>query len=581
VQVWPKHKAEISWATILFAVYPAFNQMSSGVTFTVHYLCYLFFFISTYFMVLSLRNRKYFWLFMALAVIFDLGNLFTYEYFIGVEFLRPFMIWFILGEKKGDKLNFGKIFAHWLPYLFTSIAFIIYRIFLIQLPRKSNYPVMLLQLFHQTFSALGILLQDAFKDTLQVLVETWHTAFNPDLIDFTSPVLNIAWIVAILAGLVFLVFAVITCKQSDTAESADKTFTWQALGLGFLGIILGCAPGWAIGRTASADFGLWNDRFALAAMFGAALFIVVFSFWIIGNHYWRKMVLLMLLVVLAAGQNFRITNDYRWSSIYQNRFAYQLSWRAPYIKSPTALFADNEMFIKMGVYPTSFMLNLLYPNVQQFPNLNYYFYTLNKYFPQNAGDLTNNIVVTQSHWYAQFKTTSDNSLVISWHPEGNQCVWVLTTNDRYNPQITDLTKAALGATHLDRISTTITPGYPNTSLFGKENTNQWCYYFEKGDLDRQLGNWTDAVTQYETAANKGFTTDYGVELMPFIEAYAHQGNGDQTLALTKTAAVKGANMREYICDNWIRISGSLQMNDSVQNAYKTIYSDYSCAVIGK
>ncbi len=305
------------------------------------------------------------------------------------------MIWFVLRQDKERKLNFGKVLAHWLPYFVTSFSFIVYRIFLIQLPKKSNFPVTLTNLITQPLSTILVVLQDAFKDTIQVLLEIWHTAFNPDLIDITSPALNIAWVVVLLAGLVFLFFAIFTRKQTESAEGVDRSFNWQALGLGLLGIIFGCAPGWAIGRTASADFGLWNDRFALAAMFGAALFIVVFSFWIIGNHYWRKVVLITLLIALAAGQNFRITNDYRWSSTYQNRFSYELSWRAPYIKSPTALFADNEMFIKMGVYPTSFMLNLLYPNEQQFPNLNYYFYTLNKYFPNNAWDLANNIVVTQ------------------------------------------------------------------------------------------------------------------------------------------------------------------------------------------
>jgi hypothetical protein len=110
---------------------------------------------------------------------------------------------------------------------------------------------------------------------------------------------------------------------------------------------------------------------------------------------------------------------------------------------------------------------------------------------------------------------------------------------------------------------------------------QRCYYFEKGDLDRQLGNWSEAVNLYETAVNKGFTTDYGVELMPFIEAYAREGKGDQALALTRMAAVNGAQMHEYVCDNWIRISGDIQTNDSVKNAHDTVYKDYACAVIGQ
>jgi hypothetical protein len=581
VQIWPKHKVEISWATLLFAIYPVFMQMSISVTFTAHYVCYLFFFISTYLMVLALRKRKYFWPLMILAVLFDIANLFTYEYFVGVEFLRPFMIWFVLREEREPKLSFWKVLAHWIPYLATSAVFIIYRIFLIQLPKASNSPSVLGQLFHQPVATIILLIQDALKDTIQVILEIWHTAFNPDLIDFTSPALNIAWGIVIIAGLIFLLFAIFSRRHGEISAEADRTFTRQALGLGLLGVILGCAPGWSIGRTVSADFGLWNDRFALGAMFAAALFIIAFFFWVLGTHYWRKVIIVTILVALAAGQNFRVTNDFRWSSTYQNRFAYQLSWRAPSIQSPTAIFADNEMFTKMGVYPTSFMLNLLYPNQQEFPALNYWFFTLNKYFPDNAGDLANNIDVNQAHWYTGFDTTSQNSLVISWHPESNQCLWVLTENDLYNPQITDLTKKTLGATNLKRISTNSTPGYPDASLFGKENKNQWCYYFEKGDLDRQQGNWADAVSLYDKATGKGFTTDFGVELMPFIEAYAHQGDGQKALELTKEAAVKGSQMREYICDNWIRIAADLKDNASIQSVYKSIYTDYSCAVIGQ
>jgi hypothetical protein len=579
VMVWPKHKVEISLAALLFAIYPIFAQMQISITFTAHFACYLFFFISTYFMALAIRKRKYFWLFLVLAIAFDLVNLFTYEYYIGLEFLRPLLIWFILREDKGQKKIFGKVIAHWLPYLASSMTFIFYRIFLLQTPLERNTPSVLLGLFPHPLSNLLSLFQDMVGDTMQLLLETWHDAFNPSLIDFTLPAQNIAIVISILAALVFLIFVYLTFKPTATDGKPDKEFTWQALIIGFLGIVFGCAPGWSIGRTASDTSGIWNDRFALAAMFAAALFIVVFVFWLFGNHYWRKVLLITFLVGIAAGQNFRVTNDFRWSSTYQTRFSYELSWRAPYIESPTALFADNEMFIKMGVYPTSFLLNLLYPNKQDYPNMNYYFYTLNKYFPTDAADLANNMEVTQSHWYANFATSSENSLVFSWHPLDSQCLWILTENDRYNPSITDLTKQALGATNLSRISTATTPGYPDVSLFGKESTNEWCYYFEKGDLDRQLGNWSDAVSLYETAVAKGFTTTYGQELMPFIEAYAHEGNGEKALELTKVAAGKKDHMTEYICDNWIRISGILKDDASVQAAFKTVYDTYNCSVI--
>jgi hypothetical protein len=581
VQIWPKNRTEVTWAALLFSTYPLFAQMSTSVTFTVHFLCYLLFFVSTFFMVLALRQRKYFWLFTVLSVLFDLVNIFTYEYFIGVEFLRLLMIWFILRDKQDHKVNFGKIILNWLPYLATSASFIVYRLVLIQLPNGSNTPQVLRDLFQKPLSTIIVLVQDLLKDSVQILGETWHNAFNPDLIDFTSPVLNYAWAIALITVILFLVFVYFSRNKAEEPEKKNKSFTWQALTFAFIGIVLGCAPGWAIGRTASADFGLWNDRFALASMFAAALFIVTLVNWLFDNHYWRKAVIIAFLIAIAASQNFRNENDYRWSSIYQNRFAYELSWRAPYIESPTALFADNEMFAKMGVYPTSFMLNLLYPNKQPIGKMNYWFYTLNKYFPRNAWELGTGIDVYQSHWYAKFTTNSKNSLVISYHPGQNQCVWVLTSYDLYNPDITALTKSALSATNLSRISTETTAGYPNTDLFGKENTDQWCYYFEKGDLARHASDWTTAASLYEKADQKGFTTDFGQELMPFIEAYAHLGNGDQALALTNAAAIKGDNMREYVCDNWIRIYKEITPSDSVKSAYDTIYSKYACSVIGQ
>ncbi|MHC1740426.1 MAG: hypothetical protein AB9897_04875 [Anaerolineaceae bacterium] len=580
IQVWPKQKVAVSWAAILFAVFPLFTQLSMVVGYSEHFTCFLLYFLSTFLMVLALRKRKFFWLLMPLAVLIDIVNVFTIEYFIGIEFLRPLLIWVILREEGKPKAIFGKVIVNSLPYLVSSIAFIVYRLFLIELPKRTNL-TFLGEMVKTPFASIVLLIQNTLRDFIQILLVTWRNAFNPTLINFSVPVSNIAWIVAFLAGAVFLVFVYVTRKQSDGEETGNTQFVKQAFLIGSLGIILGCAPGWSIGKTVSDTSGIANDRFAIAAMFSAAIVIVAFFSWLFKKYPWRNAVILTFLVAIAAGQNFRVTNDYRWSSIYQNRFAYQLTWRAPSIKAPTAIFADNEMFIKMGVYPTSFFLNLLYPNRQEFPYMDYWFYTLNKYFPKNSADLPKNIDVDQGHWYAIFHTKTDNSLVISWHPLDSQCLWVLTKNDRYNPRITDLTKQALGATHLDRISTTTTPGYPDVALFGKENTSQWCYYFEKGDFARQLGNWSDAIALYETATAKGFETKQGVELMPFIEAYAHQGNGEKALALTNTAATINENMREYVCDNWIRIYNEVDHTDSVNSAYQTIYSKYACAVIGQ
>ena len=124
--------------------------------------------------------------------------------------------------------------------------------------------------------------------------------------------------------------------------------------------------------------------------------------------------------------------------------------------------------------------------------------------------------IYQQHWYAKFAGWSTESLVINWDRAGTGCLWVLTTNDRYNPLISENTRRALGASNLDSILAESAMPWPDTNLFGAEDRNTWCYYYETADLARQQGQWAQVTRIYQQAGEIGDKARNGVELFTLI-----------------------------------------------------------------
>ncbi len=584
--LWPDHKRQVTWAALLFAIYPLFAQQSIAVTFMPHWVCYVLFFLSLYLMVKSFkyRNSTWFWLLTIFSMLFDLVNLFTYENFIGVEFLRPVILWILVSRENPISSNHtfltraGLTLRHWAPYILTSFGFIFWRLWLTTQPIGRNTPTVLFNLFQTPFTTLVDLARYAFSDFNQIVFSVWSKTFVPDQLDIVIASDFIAWGLMLSASGIAILYLFHFTKPALSNVSEDQPTEkgkWhlQALLLGALAVIFGAVPGWLVGRTASGSFGLWNDRFGLVSMFGAAIFIVALLDWLLHGSYKKQAAIFCLLLALATNSNFRTANDYKWSSIFQSRFFYMLNWRAPYLESPTAIYSDNEFFSKMGTYPTSFALNLLYPNAQPMPNTNYWFYTITKFFGDNISDLVSGVEITQSHWYARFKTLSTDAIVVQFTQDSSNCLWVLTENDRYYPSLSPNTVKSLPASNLRRITTIETAGYPPVDLFGQEPVHTWCYYYEKADLARQFKQWTEITKLYEEASAKGYDTSASIELMPFIEGYAHTGNFEKAIELTILARDYLRNMSPYLCDNWSRIMKELPPSAQADEAYQIITTE--------
>jgi hypothetical protein len=101
-----------------------------------------------------------------------------------------------------------------------------------------------------------------------------------------------------------------------------------------------------------------------------------------------------------------------------------------------------------------------------------------------------------------------------------------------------------------------TPDMP-AALFGKEPSHTWCYYYEKAELARQVGDWERVATLGNEARQQNLAPGDALEWLPFIEAYAITGNDQAARDLSILAYQDDSRPRKGLCYTWQRI----QTND--------------------
>lgn len=81
--------------------------------------------------------------------------------------------------------------------------------------------------------------------------------------------------------------------------------------------------------------------------------------------------------------------------------------------------------------------------------------------------------------------------------------------------------------------------------FGSEPAHDWCYYYQKASLARQIGDWNEVVRLGEEASTLELSPVDEIEWMPFLEGYAMQGKTDHVRAVIMS--IKDIGVREQAC----------------------------------
>jgi hypothetical protein len=550
--LWPQRQREAAWIALLFAVFPAFDQQAISVAYSQHWMIYALYCASIGAMIQSIRKPRSYWPWTAAGVLACAVHTFSMEYFIGLELLRPMMLWIIAADTlTGFKARLRYCLRKWLPYLAVLVIFVLWR--LLVLPTEGldpNTPHLLYDLFSRPLATVVSLTQFAVQDFINILYGAWYKTLDPNVFVLTDRTVLFSILVGIIgAALAFYGLSRLRQGADDRpAPSSQGAWLAQAFTLGVAGVILGTLPVWLTDR--QTTLGLYGSRFALAGTFGASILTIAALEWLTVRRT-ARVVLLSVLIGLAIAFHVRRANDFRWSWTKQTRFYWQLYWRAPDLKPGTLIGSDGEFFPYVGRYATSLALNLLYPASLPYPQVAHWFYESTPELIRHPEEMVQGKPLEYIFRNFRFTGSTVDTVVVYYAPESGKCLWVLSPQDGDNPELPSLSIGLLPLSNLDLIEPERQAAeLPPTDIFGPEPPHDWCYYFQKADLARQLGDWPRVVRLGDEAQKLGYSPNNPQEWIPFIEGYARTGRWQE--AIQRTEQVHRINFRldPRLCNLW-------------------------------
>lgn len=543
--LWPKQTAKILYIALIFAIYPGYYVQPLSVIFAPHLAAYILFFISLGAMGRAISESKQFRHYSLIALAAAVVQIFTLEYYVGLELVRPLYIWFVLTRIEPRKPRpFAKTLRLWAPYALVFIAWFAWRLFLLKLPTEP-YP---LAISRNPLIAAIDLLRVGGQDLIYVLLTAWTETLQPTVFTLATHIDWIAWGITTASALgiayLLLIFHKVSPVNKTTGE--DIRFAKQGMLFGLFAFFAGMGPVWVIGEQISK--GGYSQRYLLIAMFGAAIFLVALITYFIRPER-NQILLIALLVGLALGNHIRQTNIFQQDWETQRNFYWQFSWRAPAIQSHTALLSFTRVTEWTGEPLLSDALNTLYPPQAAPPAADLWNFELTRTMIVKRILAGENL---QNDYRGLTFTTEMPDDLLFFFPSPEGCLWVLSPLDAYNDYLPVENRELVAYSNLANIVPDA-PATPDEIVFGAEPAHAWCYFFEKADLARQQGQWDTVLSLMADAQQQGLQPNVGIEWLPLVEAYARTGDWNAALELSATVHAMQMKNDSMLCTVWGQI----------------------------
>jgi hypothetical protein len=282
---------------------------------------------------------------------------------------------------------------------------------------------------------------------------------------------------------------------------------------------------------------------------------------------------IVLIFAFAAGRQFLWANDFRrdWAE-HKNMF-WQMTWRAPALEKNTIVLINEELDYYAD-NSLSAALNWIYAPNNHSDTVDYVLF-----YPTNRDDLSlnPNTPVDYDFLAGEFHGNTSQAVVFYYAPP--KCLRVLDPEiDSINKMIPDdslLRDAALLSSTKPILNKAIAV---MPDVYGKEPNHGWCYYFQKADLARQMGDWDEVARLGDVAFKLNDYPNDPVERFVFIEGYAHTADLKKAVELSKLSYNVSRNyVRPLLCNLWKRIERETE-NTLVQNVtFDEVQKEFECA----
>lgn len=563
--LWPERTWLHKWIGVLLFVFPGFYDQPVSVAFTRQLSAFLLFSVSIFLTALAITDRKRFWLWMPFSVITGLTHIFMIEYYVGLEIIRPVIIWSALQSgNKGTNRIYWKTLLLWLPFLIGLGFYLWWR--LVFLPTTMggdpNDPVLLRTIFISPLDNLNNLVQKMYQDIGYLLTSVWSAAFAYDKLNiFSSKIARIAWFMGIATA---ITFAFSIHKNYKEESSTKDQFFLIMLLLGSLIFIGGALPIWATDRQILA--GKWSDRFALAPMLGAVILVVCSLNWLLRTRNQKEWFFSILVASSISLQIYNV-NNFRLDWGNQLNIYWQLHWRVPSLEPGTALFGNGTFTDKSSYYEGIYIVNLIFDSApRQDPRYGYF-----DIYHAGFSDFVPGIPLIGTNRGVPFKGNTSQALAFDFSEPGG-CVRVLDPIYQGDPMISSGVADLFDISDVSNIKPT--PDLPlNYNIFGAELPHTWCYFFEKADLARQMQDWNIILQLKADTDSLGYQPGVAAEDLPFIEAYAHTNQWEQAYQLSLDAYAIGSGPGMALCNAWLSFE-QLDQNEEMLSYTEKAHQDF-------
>ena len=548
--LWPERETQHRWIVALLFVFPGYFLQPVSVAFSPHYVAFAVFGLSLLLTVIATKRGGSYSLLLLPAIILSAIQIFSMEYFVGLELIRPLLIWWGLqSQGETDRRTLVKRTAlYWSPFALVLGIFLWWRllIFPLSLDDDPNTPVLLLTILREPINGFTTLTAAVFRDVRHLLVDVWLEALsNPEIWNLraTSAVFSLA-----AGAFVATTYTLYLWIAGRKGSGVKKDPLRQLALLGAAALLFGGLPIWLMGRRLTV--GMWSDRFALPTMLGAVILAVCAVEWLLRRRSRTQWILATLLGFSIAAQIYS-TNKFRLDWEVQQKLYWELAWRIPRLKEGTALYGRGTFTHRSSYYDGTYVVNLLFDSeVDKDARYAYFDYD---HFPHL--NLRSISPMVQENRAGQF-IGSTSRVVAFYHERPRACARVLDEVYMYDtiyvPGISDLGLVS----NLNQILDSESPPTPHRAIFGAEPPHGWCYYFEKADLARQLKDWESVLDLWAEASSLGLEPAMSAEYLPFIEAHARTGRWSDALDLSHRALSLSSGIARTLCNNWRRLEAA-------------------------
>lgn len=524
--IWPRRVKETSVIALLFLVYPGILQEFRAFTFGVFWLQLSFSLGSLALMLFAVQKNRFTVPLTLASMIIAIASWNINEYFLGLELLRPILLWYVINEKE-IRHSIATTIKNWIPYLFIFIGFIVYRLFVFDTTREEVDPSVYLDKIWNGFpEEIFYMFGRALPDIIELVLLSWAQQMRPMMFEFSSPSVMIAWTIGIICGVGMYLFysrqKELGSNRLEGQLAAEDDWSSALMKFGLITIICGMLLIWYAGLHYVVNEGYGPSRYALSGMIGASICLYGLIHWIVQRSKYR-IVIASVLVGFGVATHIVASNSYRHEWLDQKDTLWQLSWRMPDLEPGTLIFLHYDGWPERHGAGYTMPLNLLYGREEKTTKLDYWVDRLDddKLLQAQEG-VQQGKTFNRGVRNLEFSGQLNNSLVV-WRRDPG-CVHVLTTElaDRL-----DAPPLLHRAINLSRVSL-IKNSQENEKLlpraiFGPEPEHTWCYFYVKAELAQQYSDWLRIVELGNEINALGLTPKDRNEWYIFIDAYRKLG----------------------------------------------------------